>query len=291
MSVCSVIVLTCMVTLGLRDTMKRLQRELVQKPHGILIVIAGLVGLYAVYSMGARTADSRTIAIMTAYLGVPFVLLNAVRGSPAATWLDAATILWIWLPIELGMIRALLTSAGTNSPFNYAFAQGLAVNMGLIAFAAWRRFPGIGYRFAFSPRDVLAAVISFLLFGAIAIPLGLAIHFIQYSFEPTKLLIAPVAFFGIYLTIAVPEELLFRGLIQNWCERMTRRKPTGLIIGSIIFGISHLNNGRPIPNYRYFLMASVAGIFYGAVWRRSGSIAISAITHALVDSAWSVFFR
>jgi hypothetical protein len=228
---------------------------------------------------------------MAVYLSVPFLLLSRHRGTAQATLLDATAILCIWLPIELGIARKILISAAPNNDFHYAFAQGLAVIMGLIAFAAWRGFPGIGYRFEFDRKKLSSALISFFSFAAIAIPLGFAIHFIRNAFEPSKLAIAPAAFLGIYLFTAIPEELLFRGLIQNWFQRLTGHRAVALLMASVIFGGAHLNNGPPIPNYKYFLMATIAGFFYGFVWQKTGSLATSAVTHALVDACWSLLFR
>jgi CAAX protease family protein len=106
-----------------------------------------------------------------------------------------------------------------------------------------------------------------------------------------KLYSAVPVFAGIFLFTALPEEFLFRGLIQNWIERMRGRGVMSLLIASLIFGASHLNNGPPIPNYRYFVMATIAGIFYGRAWRTTGSLMASSLTHALVDTIWSVVFR
>jgi len=89
----------------------------------------------------------------------------------------------------------------------------------------------------------------------------------------------------------LPEEFLFRGLIQNWIERTTRRQIFSLAAASLIFGASHLNNGPPVPNYKYFFMASIAGLFYGRAWRNTGSLMASSLTHALVDTFWSMIFR
>lgn len=290
-SLCGGAILAGILVLGIDHQLERLQQALSARPVRIVAIIATLLGLYVVYAIGTKTAHVESLAFMAAYLSVPFVLLHRSRGHAQGTLLDAITILWIWLPIELGLIRQVLLAATPNINFHYAFAQGLAIIMGIIAFAAWRRFPGIGYRFEFDRQKWIIAASCFLIFAAIAIPLGFAIHFIHYSFALRKLLLAPAAFLGIYLFTAIPEELLFRGLIQNWIERVTNRPAFSLVTASIIFGASHLNNGPPVPNYKYFLMATIAGIFYGFAWRRTGSLAASAITHALVDVAWSVFFR
>ena len=289
-SFCGGAVLAGMLLLGSDAWMEELQKALIANSALVFVIIGGLWGLYLVYSVGTGTLRTGSIFTMALYLSLPFFLLSSSRGALRGTWLDAATILWIWLPLEFGIIRRVLAPvAGTN--FQYPFAQGLAINMGIIAFAAWRRFPGIGYRYEIDRKKISTALSAFLLFAAIGIPLGFAIHFIGWAFTLRKLALAPALFLGIFLFTAIPEELLFRGLIQNWFERVTGNRKLGWIVASIIFGASHLNNGPPVPNYKYFLMASVAGLFYGFAWQRTGSLTVSAMTHALVDCVWSVAFR
>jgi CAAX protease family protein len=284
-------VLAGMLILGSDKCLEDLQHALSANALWILAIIIALSGIYSIYSIATNTAGLRPVLVMAAYLSMPFFLLAKQRGVARSTWLDAAAILWIWLPLELGIMRRLLVPSATMPGLHYVFAEGLAINVGIVAFGAWRRFRGIGYRFEFSWKTISVAVLSFVLFAAIAIPLGLSIHFIRYSFELQKLLFAPAAFLGIFLFTAIPEELLFRGLIQNWFERRAVRPILSLLIASVVFGASHLNNGPPIPNYKYFLLATIAGLFYGWTWKQTGSLTASAITHALVDTAWSVLFR
>ena len=96
---------------------------------------------------------------------------------------------------------------------------------------------------------------------------------------------------GIYLLIAVPEELLFRGIIQNLIEQRFRRSWITLVAASLVFGAAHLDNattGYPVPNFAYMLMAALAGMAYGWAWRRSSKITTAAVTHTLVDWVWGV---
>jgi len=289
-SLCGAIILAGMLVLGSETRIEQLQKALIARPARILIVIATLWSVYFVYSMATGTAQLQGLLVLAIYLSLPFLLLSHERTE--SSWLDMIAILWIWLPLEFGILRHfLITSSARGTDFHYGFAQGLAINMGLVAFLAWSRFPGVGYRFEVDRRILVAGVSSFVLFAAIAIPLGFAIGFITYSFEWKKLFVAPATFLGIFLFIAIPEELLFRGLLQNWIERATSRHILSLILASIVFGAAHLNNGAPIPNYRYFLMAAIAGLFYGGVWQRTRSLVAAGITHALVDTAWTVFFR
>ena len=99
-------------------------------------------------------------------------------------------------------------------------------------------------------------------------------------------------FIGIYLTVAIPEELLFRGILQNLLVRTIHKGPRGLyglLIASVVFGASHLHHA-PVPNWRYAILATLAGIFYGNVYRTRQRLCASALTHALVDTIWHFWF-
>ena len=56
----------------------------------------------------------------------------------------------------------------------------------------------------------------------------------------------------------------------------------------VVFGASHLNNP---PNVcYYFILATIAGFFYGRTFLRTGKVAPAAIAHLSVDWMWSIFF-
>ena len=84
---------------------------------------------------------------------------------------------------------------------------------------------------------------------------------------------------------------MFRGLLQNSLSRTLSSENGGWIVASIIFGLAHINNNGVFPNWRYALLATIAGIFYGNTWRKTGSIFPAAIVHALVDTTWHLLFR
>jgi len=273
-----VLLFGAIIVLGTGERLDSLQKLLMRHPIAIAGIISGLWTLHLVHAVSMGTANPEWLVAGAAYLAVPFLLLIKNRGSIAPNWLDLSAILFMWLPIEIG-------------PLGYAFAQALAITSGILAFAAWRRFPGIGYRFDFDGSAISVGLRCFLKFALIAIPLGFAIGFIDYTFELRKLITAPLLFVGIFFGIAFPEEFLFRGLIQNWIERMAGNGKAGLIGAAIVFGAAHLNNGPPVPNLKYFLMATIAGIFYGLAWQRTRSLTASATTHALVNTVWGVFFR
>ena len=289
--VCPGAAFTMMLLLGSDRVLERLQEWIEAWPPRLIAAPAALWLSYVIYSVGMGIASIHATATMAVYLGWPFLALSLPRKAVTRLWVEPLVILSIWLPLEFGIIRKVLITATPDADFHYAFAQLLAIDTAIMAFAVWSRTPHIGYRFEWDRGIFLTGIANFLVFALIAIPLGLAIHFLQYSFSLPKLYPAPLAFAGIFLFTALPEEFLFRGLIQNWMERVTDSRKISLIAGAVIFGASHLNNGPPIPNYKYFLMAGIAGVFYGRAWRNTGSLMASSLTHALVDTFWSVFFR
>jgi membrane protease YdiL (CAAX protease family) len=90
----------------------------------------------------------------------------------------------------------------------------------------------------------------------------------------------------------VPEELFFRTWVQNLLERRLGRRGA-LVIASLLFGLSHFNKRNPGSahfNWRYVLLATIAGIFYGRAWRENRRITASGITHTCVDWLWYLWF-
>jgi membrane protease YdiL (CAAX protease family) len=95
----------------------------------------------------------------------------------------------------------------------------------------------------------------------------------------------------IFVGTALPEEILFRALIQNLLMLRFGSNNRTLFLAALIFGSAHLNNGpQPLPNWRYMILATIAGIAYGAVFRKSSTVLSSAALHAAVDWTKHIFF-
>jgi membrane protease YdiL (CAAX protease family) len=95
----------------------------------------------------------------------------------------------------------------------------------------------------------------------------------------------------IFAGTALPEEILFRSLIQNLLMLRFGANARTLFIASFVFGCAHLDNGpQPVPNWRYMILATLAGIAYGAVFRRASTVLSSAALHMLVDWTKHCFF-
>jgi membrane protease YdiL (CAAX protease family) len=96
----------------------------------------------------------------------------------------------------------------------------------------------VGYRCHIEKVDSWIGLRNFLLFAPVAIPIGLLTGFITISgrqFSGWQVLLSAL---GIFFLIAIPEELLFRGIIQNFLEK-TFRNRYFTIVTSLIFGAAH----------------------------------------------------
>ncbi len=98
------------------------------------------------------------------------------------------------------------------------------------------------------------------------------------------------------LVTALVEELLFRGLVQNFLEKRFGKTAWTLLLASMIFGLSHLNQG-PVSvlnpgtwNWPYVFMSAVAGLGFGLVYRKTESLAPSNAVHTTIDSIARTLF-
>lgn len=245
---------------------------------------------YLIDSLGTGTFTWRALAKLAVYIAVPTGLLlpDRLHAAQRIGWRDFAAMLALALPISAGWLSGIWTF-----PMNLYFMQPLyAVCVGIYGFSALRKLEGIGYRLLLRKRDWVEGSANFVGFIILAIPLGYLLRFIR--FHPHHVSLGTFAFqlFAVYITVAIPEEVLFRGILQNFLTQSfesRRNKTYGLVIASVIFGLSHLHHA-PIPNWRYAIMATLAGLFYGNAYMHRQRTSASALTHALVDTLWHFWF-
>ena len=111
----------------------------------------------------------------------------------------------------------------------------LALSTGVAAFVVLRRLEGVGYAIEWVRGSGWIVLSHFLLFAAIAVPLGIGIGFITYDPSVARLRSLPVAVIGITFFTAWPEEFLFRGVLQNLFSRTLKSQWIGLGRGICYF--------------------------------------------------------
>ena len=216
--------------------------------------------------------------LLVVYFVSPFVLSRLHR-----TWGAIAAILGLWLPIEF----RLFSIAGV--PGWAAIAVGMAA--GIFAFRSRSDLFDVSSAFDLRHFSLREAAINFALFAVVGLPMALAIGFIKPLLTFPVISGIPLLATTTFLFNALPEEILFRGVIQHAIERASNNRTVAAIAAALIFGAAHLNNGSVVPNYKYFGIATVAGLFYGRAWRTHRNVLTSAVTHTMVNSAWRLFLR
>lgn len=204
--------------------------------------------------------------------------------SAAFQWQDFVVLCIYFLPVEFGLLRGSFPYSGLG-----ALPKLLLVDSALYSYLVVRRLDRVGYDFRVKLRDLAIGARECLFYAPIAILLGLLLHFLYPHTGVPAASRAAGAVLITFFFVAIPEELFFRGILQNLLESRIGH-PRAWIIASVIFGLSHFN--KPLPfNWRYVIMGSIAGLFYGRAWRDRRRLAASATTHTMVDVLWSLWFR
>jgi CAAX protease family protein len=149
-----------------------------------------------------------------------------------------------------------------------------------------RRAADTAFGFLPSWQEWKIGLRHFVYFLAAGIPLAWALRLARLG-PPMPLWKVVATFFGILWVVALSEEFFFRGLLQRWLADWTGSPSLALAGAAILFGAAHLGF-RGFPNWRFGLLAALAGLFYGRAYFQAKSIRASMVTHALAVTLWRV---
>ena len=281
-----------------------------------LVSFALLVAPYWAFGFGADRYLRRLLpsslarVISSALLAIPYLVFAIPRGA-FDPWMAAALALFPVLVSALlaarppdkpgwqdAVVMALLAAVvefhvfdrAWNAPGLGALAKLLVVDTALYAYLVVSPVTGIGFDLRPQPVDIRVGLREFLYFTPIALGLGFALGFLHgHATWSTPLAFGTGWLFTLFF-VAIPEELFFRGLMLNM---LARRVGTGkaLWISSVVFGLAHFSKRTAFFNWQYVILAAIAGVFYGRAWLFRRRILTSSITHATVDTVWSIWLR
>jgi membrane protease YdiL (CAAX protease family) len=283
---CFLLLLTLYLAPGFGVSRSWLARRF-RGPRGAAASVGLFLLPYLIYCAG--TADFRWTAFgkLAALAALPLGLfaMVPVNNPWRLNWQDALVLMWLFLPVLFHLISGIW-----NVPVNLDFmARLFLVGVGAWSFLIQRGVEDAGYSFVISPAILRDALVSFVGFSIIGIPLGFALRFIAWNPQFRGLGDLLSSYLTIFLFVAIAEELFFRGLFQNLLEGSLGSRHAAQAIASVLFGLSHVQHA-PFPNWRYVAMATIAGWFYGWAYRKHRSLVASAGTHALVDTLWRTWF-
>ena len=261
----------------------------------------------------AQRLPLRLRILAPAFLGLPYALVSASTGLFRWTWLALYTLLPVLIslllygasladPEQRGewrdfLILGVLGLAVDLRWFEPAWGPGLAIfnkvlllDAGIYGFLGIRQLRQVGFDLRLRLRDFGVGLLWLAAYAPIAVALGLFLGFLHFHPQMPSAWHVLLGWIFTFLFVAVPEELFFRGWMQNLLERRVGRV-RALLITATLFGLSHFNKRAVHFNWRYVLLALLAGIFYGRAWLQDRRVGASAITHASVDTIWSVWLR
>lgn len=296
-----------LLALYILQTSARIRARFADLAESPFTRVAGILALFLVLSTAYSLAVHKfTFSAMTnAFLLLLIPLGLAVVAGKRETGLtlpDILIILAIWFPIEFGWTPDLPIPP-SHGILNFYHLQ--AIILAIYIFTNLRPIPDMGLQVGLLLRDAGFAVKMTLIFMVVfALPIGLPTGFIAFNVKQAAAAEYIAGIVGTAFLIALPEEILFRGIIQKLIEKhLPEKKHIALILASIVFGLSHGNNNDPpflelslgflgafsIP-WVYIVLATIAGWFYGKTYQRTGNLAAAALVHTLVDCIWWLFF-
>ena len=277
-----------MLALGSVKAFHRFNDWLHSDPNSKYYVAGGISILFMVPGIVMFKFDPYFAVIFAAIVfAVLGVLKQAKNHDYTLTWTDVLIWIVLWIPFDLRWYMGMLPD-GIDS---YAW---FSVAISVIGIIGWNGYRGaqIGYNLVPKLKDLRVVGLSMLIIMAFVVPPGLLTGFLTFSIPESynipKLIFE---FMGLFLTVALPEELFFRGVLLGGMEKMFSKKWIPLVISSLAFGLMHWNNVSTLSTQiTYVSLAAIAGIGYGWAYRKSGNNIIAAIlVHTLVDWIWRLF--
>lgn len=219
-------------------------------------------------------------------VAIALLLAQAAAADPGqgGNWRDFLVLAALGLAVDLRWLE------GAWPAHLAIFSKVLLLDAGIYGFLVLRRLDGVGFDLRLRCADAGVGLRQFAWYTPIGLVLGLGLGFLHAHAVWPGLMPIVGAWLFTFFFIAVPEELFFRGWLQNLLERRLGRT-AALLLTAALFGLAHFNKRAVHFNWRYVLLAAIAGVFYGRAWRQQRRVGASAVTHATVDALWSLWLR
>jgi membrane protease YdiL (CAAX protease family) len=286
--------------------LKVLRSHLQNRAELVWSVPLGLFAVAMLYVILAGVVSTRLVVLSTLYVLLPVLLfMQAQRQKKLFGLVDSLIVMLLWLPIEFGLLGAASLPPRQGIMSVYELVGLLLL---IYFYIVLRELPNVGLTYRLKYKEVQLVIQSCVLFFIPALILGMPTEFIKLSHHVPGLAEMAGRFLAIGFFVALPEEILFRAIIQNALEITWQKEANGqrnaLIVASVIFGLAHANNhNAPFINisfgslgvwhfpWVYVLLATLAGAAYGWTFMKTRKVTAAALVHLLVDWVWSIFFN
>lgn len=241
-------------------------------PHLALAIIVSLLGFTAAGFVALPTAIAGIICytlIATVYLAVPEYWRRQIRYGGMA----------------LGLLAGFHQVPGISSVPLYSRWWEYGSNLLAFNFDLDKAYAGLLLALIaaqFHPQKQSWRAIWIIPVGVAALLVLVAL--LGYPLEPTVPNYAAAFIFVNLMQTCFAEELFFRGALQR--ELMLYLAPVpSIVITSVLFGLVHLSRG-----WDYACITMLSGLLHGTIYRRTGVLSLSVLSHFLVNVAWIMLF-
>lgn len=272
------------IAAGLRTTRAKLESWKPERLAAAMTLTAAAP--YLVYSVGTGVFRLQSLITITALAGIGSFWFVVFGRRPVT---DMLYLVFMAVPVLFKVFPSLY-----DDPFPKLQLHILGALMwyrtGLLSVLSIRKMDGINFGFVPARREWTIGIRNFVYFLPLGFALGYWLNFFSVRTSLDKMW--PVIFLGTFLAflwvVALAEEFFFRGLLQQSLTHISGREWFGLVAASIIFGLAHLGFDE-FPNWKFVLLATCAGLFYGRAYIEARGIRAAMVTHALVVATWKVF--
>jgi hypothetical protein len=263
--------------------------------------------LYVSYSLAVAAFSVGGLLIALAFVTLPTLAFAQSHGQRTPTLLDLVAVLYLLLSLVLGLVPELpLPQQGGVVSFFWLSAAPL-----LLLLLAARSWSGLGFTWFLTAADlrraVLGGTVLLLLLAVLALTLGIARPATRVP-GLIEMLVRAVLF---YFLVALPHEILLRGMLQNGITRaieaaiwrgpgsappLLLRPPsialalTALLAAGIAAIMPFVATAYPLVPPINPLLVGLAALGYGWIYQRTGKVTTSAVAHMLVVWCWSILF-
>ncbi len=247
---------------------------------GLVTVAFPLLLPYAPDSgIGASPEPLTTFDIATRIgaflLPLALLLFTTRQQKQQLNFLFVCAVLSLWYAWQFGAFPAFPIVHDVE----VTYFQLAVIPLFLYVLAVAGRFDRLGMLFKPSPRSVSVAAANLALLAALGVPTGLVTGALVPAFQGPPPLEAATQALNIFLLVALPQEILFRGTLLPYLQDALRLDAgVAAVISSVLFGAAHAHNSAGIS--WTFILATLAGILCARAFLATRNIVAAGVVHA-----------
>ena len=278
-----------LVALGLPNVQDVFAKWWRQSSKPPLQIAAGFAIFYLLAGIGSSFDPYAWLLVVLLFVAVLMTARSLSQSSPG--YCDMLLWLVLLVPFDYRLTDEFWFGAHGIGYIWWSLAISILM---IVIWRDSRGLPGLTMRLLPQAKDITVALIATALALLLLLPLGMSVDFINYNPPESFLWLEAInRFIGLLFTVAIPEELFFRGVLMMALLAVTQKLWLSVLLSSLFFGIFHWNNADTLQlQLAYCTLATIAGFFYAQAYLRSGNNMLAAVlTHTAVDWIWQMFFR